>query len=79
MESWYTKKRANETPKFEQSIMIAGGISIYGTGKLMLLNGIENEFCYAQAILNYKNDIEELKGNNKLIFEQNGAPVHTNK
>ena len=47
--------------------MIAGGISIYGTGKLILLNGTENEFCYAQAILNYKNDIEEL--GKDLIFE----------
>ena len=59
--------------------MVTGGISVYGTGKLMLLNGTENEFCYAQAILNYKNDIEELKGNNKLIFEQDGAPAHTSK
>ena len=52
--------------KFEKSIMIAGGISIYGAGKLMLLNGT-NEFCYAQAILNYKNDIEEL--GKDLIFD----------
>ena len=59
--------------------MVAGGISVYGTGKLMLLNGTENEFCYAQAILNYKNDIEELKGKKELIFEQDGAPAHTSK
>ena len=59
--------------------MIAGGISIYGLGKLMLLNGTENEFCYAQAILNYKKDIEELKGKKELIFEQDGAPAHTSK
>ena len=59
--------------------MIAGGISIYGTGKLILLYGKENEFCYAQAILNYKKDIEELKGKNELIFELDGAPAHTCK
>ena len=45
----------------------------------MLLNGIENEFCYAQAILNYKNDINRLKGSKELIFEQDGAPAHTCK
>ena len=66
--------------EFEKSIMIAGGICTYGVGKLMLLNGTENEFCYAQAILNYKNDIKELnKSNKKLIFEQDGAPAHTSK
>ena len=53
--------------KFEKSIMVAGGISSKGLGKLMLLCGTENEFCYAQAILNYKEDIENL--DKKLIFE----------
>ena len=43
----------------------------------MLLCGTENEFCYAQAILNYKEDIENL--DKKLIFEQDGAPSHTSK
>ena len=56
--------------KFEKSIMVAGGISCKGVGKLMLLNGTENEFCYAQAILNYKKDMERLGGD--LIFEQDG-------
>ena len=51
---------------------------MYGVGKLMLLNGTENEFCYVQAILNYKNYIDELKGDG-LIFEQDGAPAHTSK
>ena len=44
--------------KFEKSIMVAGGICNAGLGRLMLLNGTENEFCYAQAILNYKEDIK---------------------
>ena len=54
--------------------MIAGGISINGLGKLMLLNGTENEFCYAQLILNYKNDIEELKGNGENYFRARRRP-----
>ena len=45
----------------------------------MPLNGTEIEFCYAQAILNYKNDIEELKDKNELIFELNEAPAYTSK
>ena len=61
--------------KFEKSIMVAGGISFNGVGRLMLLNGTENEFCYGQAILNYKKDIERLGKN--LIFEQDGARSHT--
>jgi hypothetical protein len=66
--------------KFEKSIMVAGGISCNGVGKLMLLNGTENEFCYAQAILNYKKDVERLSwGNDMLIFEQDGARSHTSK
>ena len=59
--------------KFEKSIMVAIGISYNGLSKLLLLNGRENEFCYAQTILFYKEDI----GN--LIFEQDGAPAHTSK
>ena len=63
--------------KFEKSIMVAGGISKSGVGRLMLLNGTENEFCYAQAILNYKKDMERL--NKDMIFEQDGARSHTSK
>ena len=43
----------------------------------MLLNRAENQFCYAQAILNYEKDIKKL--NKDLIFEQDGAPRHTIK
>ena len=57
--------------------MVAGGISFNGVGRLMLLNGTENEFCYAQAILNYQKDVERLGGS--LIFEQDGARSHTCK
>ena len=60
--------------KFEKSIMVAGGISSKGVGKLMLLNGTENEFCYAQAILNYKKDVERLDQN--LITEPEATPAN---
>ena len=57
--------------------MVAGGISHNGVGKLMLLKGTENKFCYAQTILNYKKDVERL--NENLIFEQDGARSPTRK
>ena len=57
--------------------MVAGGISFKGVGRQMFLNGTENEFCYAQAILNYKKDVDRLGRN--LIFEQDGARSHTSK
>ena len=56
---------------------MVAGISCNGVGKLMWLNGTEREFCYPQAILNYKKDLERLGGN--LIFEQDRAQSHTIK
>ena len=66
--------------KFEKSIMIAGGIHFHGLSDLYLLEGTMNEFCYAQALLFYKENIEKLKKNNiiqKIFFEQDGATPHT--
>ena len=66
--------------KFPKSIMLAGGISYYGLSDLMVVEGTMNEFAYAQAILLYKKNIEELKKINKnIIFEQDGATCHTSK
>jgi len=39
--------------KFELSIMIWGGICSKGLSNLVLLEGPENEFSYAQALLYY--------------------------
>ena len=61
--------------------MIAGGISFYGLGKLMILEGTLNEFGYGQALLYYQKDIQKLNQENNvnLIFEQDGAKSHTSK
>ena len=65
--------------KFEPSIMVAGGVCSFGLSNLILIEGSENEFSYAQALLNYKDDFDRLKGKgiNSLIFEQDGATLHT--
>ena len=47
--------------KFEPSIMVAGGITSYGLSNLILIEGSENEFAYAQALLYYKDDFDQLK------------------
>ena len=61
--------------------MIAGGISSYGLNHLLLLVGILNGFDYGQALLYFKEDIENLekKYNTNIIFEQDGVRAHTSK
>ena len=50
-----------EEEKFPKSIMLAGGISYYGLSDLMIVEGTMTEFAYAQAILLYKENIDEFK------------------
>ena len=67
--------------KFEKSISIGGAICFYGLSNLLLLEGTENEFAYAQALYYYKDDIEKISRKNKcsLLFDQDGARAHTSK
>ena len=67
--------------KFEKSISIVGAICFYGLSNLLLLEGTENEFAYAQALYYYKDDIVKINRKNKcsLLFEQDGARTHTSK
>jgi len=67
-----------QTKKYEKSLMIAGGISYYGLSHLIFLEGTMNDFAYGQALLFFKEDIDEFKDKYgvKLIFEQDGAAVH---
>ena len=44
---------------------------------LILLEGPENEFSYAQALYYYKEDIQKYKNKGVLYFEQDGATPHT--
>ena len=77
------KKRANETPKFEKSIMIAGGICKYGLSNLVFCSGTQNNFSYKQFLLFMKNDMEKLETQynlkEKLIFQQDNAACHTSR
>ena len=58
MELEIQKKRENETAKFEQSIMIAGGVCKYGLSNLVFCSGIQNNYSYKQFLLYMKNEME---------------------
>ena len=77
------KKRENATPKFEQSIMIAGGICKFGLSNLVFCSGTQNNFSYKQFLLMMKDDMEKIKQENNLeedlIFQQDNAACHTSR
>ena len=70
-----------EEKKFEPSIMIAGGICSLGLSRLILVEDTVNEFAYAQALLFFKEDLENMmeKSGLNLYFEQDGARPHTSQ
>ena len=67
--------------KFEQSLIIAGGISYYGLTKLIIVDGTMNNFAYGQTLLFYEEDMKNIKEKygKILILEQDGATAHTCK
>ena len=75
------QRRENATPKFEQSIMIAGGICKYGLSNLIFCSGTQNNFSYKQFLLFMKEDMEKIQKENHLeeplIFQQDNAACHT--
>ena len=75
------KKRTNEVPKFEQSIMIAGGICHYGLTNLVFCSGTQNNFSYKQFLLFMKKDLDKFKEDNELkndiLFQQDNAACLT--
>lgn len=77
------RKRANETPKFEKSVMIAGGICKYGLSNLVFCSGTQNSFSYKQFLLFMKSDMEKIEEKNnlkeKLLFQQDNAACHTSR
>ena len=67
--------------KFEQSLIIEGGISYYGVTKLIIVDGTMNNFAYGQTLLFYEEDMKNKKEKygKRLILEQDGATAHTCK
>ena len=71
------EKISKPIPKFQQGIMVAGGICEKGVGKLIFVTGTMNSFSYNQTLEFYKNDLERLDKN--LYFQQDNAPCHVGK
>lgn len=83
-ESQYRNKKgkiyemvAKPQPKFSKGIMVAGGLSYNGVGKLIFITGTMRSFSYLQALKLYRDDIQRLGVN--LYFQQDNAPCHTSK
>ena len=62
-------------------MVISGGISFYGVGKLVFFDGTMNDFAYGQTLMFYKDDVDSIrdKYNKRLIIEQDGATCHKSK
>ena len=77
------KKRTFNSPKFEVSVMVAGGISEFGLSNLVFCSGTMNNFSYKQLLLFLKRDMDKFKENfnleKDLIFQQDNASCHKSK
>ena len=62
-------------------MVIAGGISFYGVGKIIFLNGTMNEFAYAQTLLFYNEDkkIGEHTGKTLILEQVVAYPIEVKK
>ena len=77
------KKRTFYRPKFEVSLMIAGGITEYGLSNLVFCSGTMNNFSYKQFLLFLKKDMDQIKKEFKLdkdlLFQQDNASCHKSR
>jgi len=70
-------KKFKTYPKYQQGIMVAGGLCEKGVGKLIFVTGTMNSFSYNQTLDFYKDDLEKYYKN--LYFQQDNAPCHVGK
>ena len=67
---------SREYHKFNNSIMISGGIINEGLGELIFHSGNVNSFAYKQVLKYYKEDLNRFPSK---IFQQDGARSHSSK
>jgi len=66
-----------EVEKHPKGVMVAGGVSSYGVGKLNFIIGAMDSCAYQQTLEFYKQDIEHFKKMGvDLIFQQDNSPSH---
>jgi len=71
------EKICKPVQKFPQGVMVAGGLSRKGVGKLIFVTGTMTSFSYLQTLELYKSDIQQLDPN--LYLQQDNAPCHVGK
>ena len=78
-----SKKRTYFQPKYETSIMVAGGITKYGLTNLIFCSGTMNNYSYKQFLLFIKKDMAEMKQKfklkNDILFQQDNACCHKSR
>jgi hypothetical protein len=62
--------------KFPKQIMVAGGISYYGQGKLVFLIGNIDSQAYKNVLSHYAEDIAINLNRSTLFFQQDNASIH---
>ena len=63
--------------KNPRGVMVAGGVSYYGVGKLTFIIGAMDSCAYNQTLYHYQKDIEYYKSMGvDLIFQQDNSPSH---
>ena len=69
----------SNTPKYSQSFMVAGGVTMHCIGKRIFVSGNQDKYAYEKMLWFYEEDIKFLKSKCKedIIFQQDGAPNHT--
>ena len=67
---------SREYHKFNNSIMVSGGICNEGLGELIFHSGNVNSFAYKQVLKYYKEDLNRFPSK---IFQQDGARSHCSK
>ena len=67
---------SREYHKFNNSIMVSGGICNEGLGELIFHSGNLNSFAYKQVLKYYKEDLDKFPSK---IFQKDGARSHSSK
>ena len=62
--------------KFNNAIMVSGGICDEGLGEIIFHSGNVNSFAYKQVLKFYKEDLKKYPSK---IFQQDGARSHSSK
>ena len=74
----YLPECLKKTVKFPQKIMVWGAISVHGTSRLCIVDGMMNQQKYIEVIKTHlPPQIREWYGGTPWIFQQDSAPCHT--